>query len=163
MHFAPADETTCRLVARCRSVAWLEDGDTASNTTAETPREETPADTPTPSTPDIGVMPEAITTPEPDRGNSSNLEGSLQEKKQLPSPKSAKKRAKPKPPPPRKGARLLVDDTARRTLGMSHGMAGVSALSVAAVAQHKEKPGVKTPSRGLGGPGTGLEFRGGER
>jgi hypothetical protein len=40
---------------------------------------------------------------------------------------------------------------ARRSIGMSNDEGGESSLSVMAVAQHTEKPGVITPSRGLGG------------
>jgi hypothetical protein len=91
MHFAPADDTTLRLVERCRKVPWLQD------------------------------------------------EGAVQQKQKKP----------PAPPPSRNGHTKV----ARRSLGMSVDEGGQSALSVVEIANHTEKPGVVTPSRGLGGGG----------
>jgi hypothetical protein len=51
------------------------------------------------------------------------------------------------------GARALGDgmrEVARRSIGMSNDEGGESSLSVMAVAEHMEKPGVMTPSRGFG-------------
>jgi len=46
-------------------------------------------------------------------------------------------------------------EVARRTLGMNLADGG-SALSVAAVAEHTEKPGILTPSRAHDGEGNGV-------
>jgi SPIN90/Ldb17 len=93
MHFAPADDTTLRLVERCQKVAWLEETESAEK------------------------------------------------------PKKKQKKIPPKPPPARNGH----TEVARRSLGMSVDEGGQSALSVHEIANHTEKPGVVTPSRGLAG------------
>jgi Protein of unknown function (DUF2013) len=122
LHFAPADETTLRLVERCRKVAWLEDVESPSpgsqdgatsnvSSQQESPPKQKNAQKPPPP-------------PKRRRGDRSRENGHNEGNGHV--------------------------EVARRTLGMSVDDGGASSLSVLEVAKHTEKPGVVTPSRRLG-------------
>jgi hypothetical protein len=142
-HFAPADETTRRLVDRVRSVEWLEYKSKEDPSTQEANTQE--------SLESQGSQ--GSQTPDESRLSTSPTDIKPKKKRGPP----------PKPPPARGSARMgrIVSqngagnaETARRSLGMSVEDGGLSNLSIAEVAKQTSEPGVITPSRGLQGPVT---------
>jgi len=110
-HFAPADETTVRLVKRCRTVPWLD-----SVYQANQPRKEENGE---------------ASSSSDDKENES---GGSPSHKRVDSARKTGDGSK---------------EVANKLLGMNLNAATESALSVAAVAEHMEKPGKITPSMGL--------------
>jgi len=118
-HFAPSDPTTIRLVTRCRTVDWLQQQQEEETTS------QSKVDIPT-INPDTTAL----------KGNKDGDDET--------SPHGAHRRNDSKRGADGEG----YQEVARRTLGMNLQPGGESALSIAAVAEHTEKPGVLTPSRG---------------
>jgi hypothetical protein len=126
-HFAPADETTRRLVDRVRSVEWLEYKHKEDESSQESPKT--------------------------DENRMSTSPTELKPKKKRgppPKPPPARGSARLGRIVSQNGAGNA--ETARRSLGMSVEDGGISSLSIAEVAKQTSEPGVMTPSRGLQGP-----------
>ncbi|KAF2838593.1 hypothetical protein M501DRAFT_1004364 [Patellaria atrata CBS 101060] len=132
-HFAPVDETTVRLVKRCMAVEWLQDHIPVTVTAPTT----VPASAPAP--------------PPPRRQSHINgKNGTKSEKKS-----GDTKTLSPTHATYNGNGHLSPDkeqgdgqkELARRMLGMGLEKAGESAISVAEVAAHMERPGVMTASR----------------
>lgn len=123
-HFAEADDTTVRLVGRCMGVEWLQD----PNDTTE-----------------FGSQ-SALNTM---RG--AQVDGSTED---APTPIEgtrvneiiSSRRPPPATPPPRRS-----QTQAKKKLGMGLAEAQDSSTSIAEIASHRARPGVKTPSRSTGG------------
>lgn len=116
-HFESADETTLRLVRRCQSVSWLAIPHSIPLVRCESPTEH--------DSPDSPLVPDSPTSPV--KPNPP----------QLPAPRKLRKRDSSKASTLTIGGFLTPQLDGART----------SSISMAEIAQHKEKPGVITPSR----------------
>lgn len=134
LHFAEVDETTKRLVARCRKVEWLRDPE--RDILTESPKEEEALlvghGVPVPATKD-GVVEYKEETTQVLTPVSPILAGGICPPKLV------------EPSSPR--VVTALDAEQAEALGMHLEPARSSSVSVLEVAAHKEKPGVMTPSR----------------
>lgn len=119
-HFEAADETTRRLVKRCQTVSWLSDPETSDLVRVESPTDHHP--------------PERSLEPDSPTSQTSPIKPTPP---QLPTPRKLRKRDSSKASTLTIGGFLTPQLEGART----------SSISMAEMAQHKEKPGVITPSR----------------
>lgn len=119
-HFEAVDETTKRLVKRCQTVSWLVDPDTSPLVRVESPTDHRSTEI----------------SPEPD-SPTSHTSPIRQKPPQLPAPRKLRKRDSSKASTLTIGGFLTPQLEGART----------SSISMAEMAQHKERPGVITPSR----------------
>ncbi|KAJ5567529.1 hypothetical protein N7535_006835 [Penicillium sp. DV-2018c] len=146
LHFEEVDETTRRLVARCASVEWLRD--------AEQPDSAETLNTPTQisSTTIETVLDQSVVhaspteIPEsPQISRTISRASTIASSSDTASPTRMDSRGSSNAPDSRK-------HSLANRLGMNIGSATASSLSVQAVAEQHEKPGVLTPSRKDGVP-----------
>ena len=139
-HFAPADPTTVRLVQRVRTVPWLDEVYKADQAKKEAGK----AKDGDAQAKEGDTQPkEGDAQPKEEDTEDASPSSTDQENESGGSPSSHKRVD---------SARKTGDGTkevANKLLGMNLNAATESALSVAAVAEHMEKPGVITPSMGL--------------
>ncbi|KAI9666199.1 MAG: hypothetical protein M1821_004134 [Bathelium mastoideum] len=179
-HFAPIDATTLRLVGRCIQIPWLRPAEEITAKQSRPPEEPTAKQSRPPEeiTAKQSRPPEEPTAkqsrapppPPPPRSRTSSKKPRLPSisttaptptldptsdntYNDAPSPSTS-----PSPPPTSSPITAATTATAggrivaARLLGMH--LSDDSQLSVAAVAAHTEKPGVKTPSRSTSNPAT---------
>ena len=138
LHFADVDDTTQRLVARCRNVEWLQASSIGPNSVSfRTPNEGEQA---------TNVVSDGVAIPvreaSPDKGHDAMGETSRRETSlSIPAASSDEITSDSKAPV------SLLEPKNTAALGMGLLPAQISATSVLEVAAHRAKPGMITPSR----------------